>query len=376
MPSAPPNATDARDHDSLAEVRALFDPAPNTIYLDAATYGLPPRPTVAAMHQALDEWQAGRADWVRSWDQAGERCRASFAELIGTSSSTIALLPSVSVGVGTIAASLQAGDEVVTPDDEFSSVLFPLLVQHQTRGVRVRTVPLAELAARIEPSTRLVAFSLVQMHSARTAMLPEIVRAARSAGARTLVDATHAVPFVPLADEIGEIDYLVCAAYKHLLCPRGVAFMHVAPERWDDVAPVLANWRSASDPYGGYFGGPLDLAPNAARFDVSLAWFAWHGGSISLAQLVEWQGKGLLEDARGLAVRLARRLGLIEPLSSVVSVPVADAEAVRAQLGGAGIKAAVRGTNVRFSTHVWNTVADVDCAADALGRQVRVPVAR
>src|SRR5437763_3267734 len=90
--------------DALAEIRELFDPAPGTIYLDAATYGLPPRPTVAAMHQAIDDWQSGRADWIRSWDQAGERCRAAFAQLIGTTSRTIALLPTVSVGVGVVAA--------------------------------------------------------------------------------------------------------------------------------------------------------------------------------------------------------------------------------------------------------------------------------
>ena len=361
--------------DRLDEARALFDPAPNSIYLDAATYGLPPRPTVAAMHQAIDEWQAGTADWVRSWDQAGERCRASFAELIGTTSDTIALVPTVSVGVGTIAASLATGDEVITPDDEFTSVLYPLLVQQQARGISVRTVPLADLANAIEPRTKLVAFSLIQMHSARAAALREIVAAARAAGARTLVDATHAVPFVPLADLIGQIDYLACAAYKHLLCPRGVAFLHVAPGHWSTVQPVLANWRSTSDPYAGYFGGPLNLAPTAARFDVSLAWFAWHGGSVSLDLLVEWQRAGLLEEARGLARRLAGQLGLEVPLSSVVSVPVDDAEAVRAHLAQRGIKAAVRATSVRLSTHVWNTPEHIDRASEAIAPYVRVPAA-
>ncbi len=328
------------------------------------------------MHQAIDDWQAGRANWISDWDQSGERCRASFAELIGTDSSTIALLPTVSVGVATIAAALGPGDEVVTPEDEFTSVLFPLLVQQRTRGVMVRTVPLERLAQAIEPGrTRLVAFSLIQMHSARAAAQREIVAAARSADARTLVDASHAVPFVPLADQIGHIDYLVCAAYKHLLCPRGVAFMHVARERWDDVQPLLANWRSSTDPYGAYFGGPLDLAPTAARFDVSLAWFSWLGGSVSLELLVDWQRRGLLEPVVGLARRFAAQLGLPEPLGTVVSVPTGDAESVRAQLAEAGIKAAVRASSVRFSTHVWNTAEQVDRAAQAIAPFVQVPVA-
>src|SRR3982074_2222955 len=114
--------------DALADIRALFDPSPGTIYLDAATYGLPPKPTVQAMHQAIDDWQAGRADWVSRWGMRGEACRASFGELIGAPAETIALIPTVSVGVATVAAALKAGEEVLLPDGEFTSVLFPLPV--------------------------------------------------------------------------------------------------------------------------------------------------------------------------------------------------------------------------------------------------------
>ncbi|HEY3059602.1 MAG TPA: aminotransferase class V-fold PLP-dependent enzyme [Chloroflexota bacterium] len=360
---------------SLAEARAHFDLPPNTTYLDSATYGLPPRETAQAMHQAIYDWQAGSADWVRDWDRTGESCRADFAALIGTSADTIALLPTVSTGVGTVAASLGPNDEVLVPDDEYASVLNPLLVVQRERGVHIKLVPLSELANQVSPRTTLVACSLIQMQSGRAAPLPDVVEAARAVGARTLVDATHAVPFVPLADDIDRIDYLLCAAYKHLLCPRGVAFMHVARERWDVVPPILANWRSRSDVYGGYFGSGLELAPNAARFDVSLAWFSWVGGSVSLRLLADWHRQGLLPEAVNLARQLAQRLGLEPPLGTVVGVPVADAESVRLRLAEAGIKAAVRGTNVRLSTHVYTTLADVDRAAEALKPSVRAPAA-
>src|SRR5919197_3665535 len=97
------------------EPRDLFEPAPGTIYLDAATYGLPPRPTLEVMRQALADWQAGTADWVSSWDRAGEVCRERFARLIGADQAAVALVPSASVGVGTIAASLGRDEEVVLP---------------------------------------------------------------------------------------------------------------------------------------------------------------------------------------------------------------------------------------------------------------------
>src|SRR6266851_7230042 len=156
-------------------MRELFDPSPGTIYLDAATYGLPPKPTVQAMHQAIDDWQAGRADWVTAWDMRGEACRTSFGDLIGASPETIVLIPSVSVGVATVGAALKAGDEVLVPEGEFTSVLFPLLVAAGERGASVRTAPLASLADGIRPTTRLVAFSLVQSQSGQAADLASVI---------------------------------------------------------------------------------------------------------------------------------------------------------------------------------------------------------
>jgi selenocysteine lyase/cysteine desulfurase len=359
--------------DLLAEAGALFAPDPNTIYLDSATYGLPPRPTLEVLRTALDAWQSGTADWVHDWDMRGEACRAAFASLIGVPSEGVALIPSASVGVGTIAASLTPHDEVVIPDDEFNSVLFPMLVAQQSRGTRVTHAPFEALADAIRPTTTLVGFSLVQSHSGRVAEQQQIIDAARRVGARTLIDATHAVPFVPVD---GRADFVVCAAYKHLLCPRGVAFMKVAPAHWQTIPAWLANWRSTPAPYATYYGGPLSQAANAARYDVSLAWHAWAGAAVSLELLRVWRDAGVLAEPLSLAHRLAARLGVAETGSTLVSVPVQDAEAVREELNAAGIKAAVRAGSVRLSTHVYNTPQQVDSAADALARCVPQSVGR
>jgi selenocysteine lyase/cysteine desulfurase len=355
----------------LSEARALFDPAPELVYLDAATYGLPPRPTVAALERAVQRWQSGEADWVAEWDQKGDACRAHFATLIGGRPEEVALIPAASVGVGLVAASLPAGAEVVVPDDEFTSVIFPLLVAAERSGVRLHRVPFAALAEAIGPETHLVAFSLTRSQDGDTASLGQIVTAAGQHGARLLVDATHAIPFVPVAPWVSEIDYLVCHGYKHLLCPRGVAFFHVREERWPDIAPWLANWRAGDPPYARNYGGDLShLAPDARRFDVSLAWQAWAGAEPSLALLVEWQRQGLLDEVTVLARRLAAGLGKPEPPASIVSVRVPDAEAAEAALAEAGVRCAARGGNIRLSPHIYNTEEDIDRAVEALASLV------
>jgi selenocysteine lyase/cysteine desulfurase len=190
--------------------------------------------------------------------------------------------------------------------------------------------------------------------------------AAARHGARIMIDATQAVPFVPLAGVIDRIDYIVVAGYKHLLSPRGTAYLYVRRDHWDELEPRNANWRAADRPYVRYFGGPLTLARDARRFDVSRGWFAWIGATESLRLLAEWQSTGAFEAVRGMAEGLAGRLGVPWYGGSLVCAQLDDGEAARAACAEAGVKASVRGTAVRFSVHVYNTEADLDRAAKAI----------
>lgn len=353
----------------LTAIREMFAPSPDLIYLDAATYGLPPRLAVDALETALDRWQRGEADWKEEWDRTGEACRSIFARLIGGRLEEIALIPTASAGIGLVASSLPAGVEVVVPDDEFTSVLFPLLVAEERQDVRLRRVPFETLAEVISSATAMVAFSLTRSQDGVSAALHDVVQAARQHNAQLLVDATHAVPFLAVQPWLADIDYLVCHGYKHLLCPRGVAFLHVREERWTELPPWFANWRSGEPLYSRNYGGTLaDLAPDARRFDISLAWHAWAGAEPALALLLEWQANGALDTVRGLARRLADGLGRPAPSASIVSVRVQDAEAAEASLAEAGVRCAARGGNIRLSPHVYNTSADIEQAVSALAR--------
>ena len=350
----------------------MFHPAAGLTYLDTATYGLPPEPTLRVMREGFDAWQAGTGVWVE-WDREAERARTAFGRLIGVAGSRVALMPGVSVGVGLVAAALQPGDRVVVPAADFTSVLFPLFVARE-RGVEVVEVDDVDaLIEAIKPGTKLVALSLVQMQTGRVLPVREVVEAAESAGAQVLLDATHGIPFVPLDDVIDRIDYVAVAAYKHLLCPRGVAFLVVRDDHVGRLTPILANWRSSDSPYSHFFGGPLALAEGAARYDVSFGWITWLGAAESLELLVEWQAAGALDEPVALARDLAGRLGIEWGGATLVCPPIDDAEKVRAALAEHRIKAAFRGTALRLSTHVYNDAADIERAATAIGPLVAQP---
>jgi selenocysteine lyase/cysteine desulfurase len=360
--------------------RTEFDPLPRT-YVNTAGYGLPTAGTVAALREALDRWRDGSADWVRDWDVAGDRCRALAAPMLDAEVDEIALLPAVSVGVGVVLGQLRAGQEILVPTGEFASVLLPALVAAKDRGFSVRQVPFERLADEVRPGTTMVATSQVRSNDGKVQDLAAVSAAARTVGATVLVDATHAAGVLPVPSTAQGLDFVVVAAYKHLLCPRGVALMRVAREHWDTVAPTVASWRSAGDAYAHYYGPEVtDLAGSAARYDVSLAWHAWVGAERALSFLAGVTATERQDWCVGLADRTADLLGQPVTGSSVLAVTVGEPDQVRDALREARVVTSVpppagpgEAAQVRISFHLYNDRGDAERVAKVLQPFVREP---
>jgi selenocysteine lyase/cysteine desulfurase len=341
----------------LVEAQRLWAPEPG--WLNTASYGLPPRPAWEALQSALADWRVGRTSW-ENWGESTERARASFARLVGVDPADVAAGATVSQVLAPIAAALPDGARVLAPENEFTSNLFPWLVQER-RGVRVDTVAVDKLAGHIDAGTDLVAFSLVQSSDGTVAAYREIVAAARACGALVVVDATQACGWLPF--DASWADAVAVGAYKWLMSPRGSAFAYLSPQLRDRLSPDAAGWYAGQDVHASYYGPPLRLASDARRFDVSPAWFSWVGTAPAL-ELVERVGVGRIRDHNvGLANRFLTGLGRPPGDSAIVTVDVPGAEE---RLRAAGIRAAVRAGRVRASFHIYSTPADVDMAIAAL----------
>jgi len=281
-----------------------------------------------------------------------------FARLVGVDVERVAVGSTVSELVGSVVTALPEGARVIVPDVEFTSTLFPLLVQ---RRLEVATVSANELAGAVAAGADAVAFSAVQMSTGEVADLDAILGAAREAGAITICDATQALGWLPL--DARRFDALVCGAYKWLMAPRGSAFLTVSEQLLESVVPHSAGWYAGEDVHASYFGPPLRLAASARRLDVSPAWFSWVG-TLPALELIDALG---VEQIHAHDVALANRfragLGLEPSDSAIACVEVPDAVG---RLERAGIIAAIRGGRLRTSWHVYNTERDVDAVLDAL----------
>ena len=143
---------------TLSDARSQFSAGRG--YLAACTLGLPSRDTAAAMATDAAEWAAGLATTAK-YGAVVEEARKLYASIVGVPATRVAIGSQASVMAGVIAGSVPDGAEVLCVDGDFSSMVFPFLAQAD-RGVRVRHVPVNELADSITSDTWLVSFSLVQ----------------------------------------------------------------------------------------------------------------------------------------------------------------------------------------------------------------------
>lgn len=346
---------------TLDDARAAFRRVPG--YLNAASLGLPPRAVSDAMTSAVQAWSAGQAG-AADYDVAVERSRSLFGSIAGVHPSWVAVGSQVSVFAGLVAAALPDGSEVVCVEGDFSSMVFPFIVQAD-RGVTVRHVAPAAVADAIGPSTTLVAFSAAQSASGEVLDVAAIAAAARRHDTVTFCDTTQATGWLRV--DASELDLTVCSAYKWLCAPRGSAFLTVAPTLHErlPLRPHNAGWYAGESIWDSCYGPGMQLAGDARRFDVSPAWLAWVGTVPALELFAAVDHDEVRRWDAGLADRLLEGLGLEPEDRPVVSLP--DPDGVQQErLSAAGLVVAGRAGRVRLAFHLWNDESDVDRALHAL----------
>jgi selenocysteine lyase/cysteine desulfurase len=345
------------DHDRMIDIGSEFPGAVG--YLNTASIGLPPQRAVDAMQQAIADWQMGRSQ-APDYDTDVTEAREAFARLVSAPTENVAIGAQVSALVAMAVTTLEPGSQVLVPEGEFTSVLFPFLVRDDL-DLDVREVSLGDLASSIGDDTDLVAFSAVQSSDGRVADLAAIRDAARSHHTLTLVDATQAAGWLPLV--ASDYDILVVSAYKWLLSPRGTAFMTLSDPLIKAMRPLYAGWYAGSEPWESIYGMPLRLAPDARRFDLSPGWLAWVGTAPALQVLLDVGVDRVHAHNVGLANQLLTELGHPPADSAIVSMDV-DRDFDDRRL--VGLATAYRAGRLRVGFHLYNSTADVAAVVAAI----------
>ena len=344
------------------------------------------------MQRSLDEWRTGSVPW-QTWAESVDTSRELFGRLVGVPADQVATGAAVSQLLAPIATALPDGAEVLIPDIEFTSGVYPFAV-HADRGVRVRTAPLATLAEAVTESTTLVSFSAAQSATGEVADIPAITRRAREVGAITVLDGTQAAGWLPL--DAADVDFLTVAAYKWLCAPRGTAYLTMPsrlaetvptdtanstnaanpadsthPRRaefFDQLKPLSAGWFAAGA--GASYGMPMHLSEGARAFDISPAWHSWVGTAPALELLLDVGIEQIHAHGLSLANRFRAGFGLGESNSAIVTIDLDEGQrswpGALERLDAAGVRYSQAGGNMRFGFHLYNDEADVDTTLNAI----------
>ncbi|MCI2975619.1 MAG: aminotransferase class V-fold PLP-dependent enzyme [Ferrimicrobium sp.] len=330
-------------------------------FLDTASIGLLPKVTADALHRAVDAWACGEVNWFNDWLTQTDVARALFGAMVGAAPDQVVTGPSTSVLVALIAHSLPQGARIVTPSIEFTSNLFPYLVQKE-RGVEVITVAEEDLLDAIDESTTLVSLSAVQSATGQVCDLDAIRTRTNEVGALLAVDATQAAGWLPL--HFDGLDALVCSGYKWLLSPRGAAYMALSDRLRRMITPLYANWYGGENISQSFYGPPLRLATTARGLDPSPAWLSWVGAVQSLTLINSIGVDAIHAHDTALATRFLTILG--QPLPTRPSAIVSLAVQPDFIPDTIPFAVSVRDGRLRVSFHLYNTSDDVERAAATL----------
>lgn len=328
-------------------------------YLNTATVGVPTTAAVEAMRTDLALWQTGALD-PAGYDAVVRACRRAYGRVVGVAADRVGVISQVSVATAVAASALSAGDEVVVAEEDFTSVLFPLL-QARQRGVVVTVVPLDGLVEAVSERTTMVAVSAAQSADGRVVDLDALVEVAEAHGCLTYVDLTQAAGWLPV--DAHRFSLTACGGYKWLCLPRGAGFITIHPDVIDRFTPVAAGWYAGEDVWSSIYGPPLRLAGDGRRFDVSPAWSCWVGALPTLEVLADVGPQQVGEHDVGLANDFRERVGMQPSDSAIVAVRRTGALEALHQ---AGVRCAGRDGSARLAFHLYNTEADVELAAAAL----------
>ena len=388
---------------TFPDVRRLFPGATRRVYLDAAAISITSTRAADAVARFLE-----RVGWDPSGAHHGTdaaRAREEAARLIGARPEQIALSPatSLALNVAADAVPLRRGDNVVTCDLEFMSVVVPWLEKCRQVGAELRVVrheagriSADAVVARLDEATRAVVLSSVQWTNGYRLDVRRIGLECRRRGIPFVVDAIQHLGAVPLDVGDSAIDYLACGGHKWLASPTGLGFAFASDGFATRFRPSLTYAPTAVPPRGDWRESWTDpaydpiqtyaLRPTAARFEVGVHHGAIGGAGLAAALAIfnEVGPARIAEHAVALGDRvaagvLALGLEVVTPLDrdhrSGLTVfragpSPADDLALRDHLLARDIVVSVRYTSgvggVRVSTHLYNDESDVDRLLEAV----------
>lgn len=379
----------------ISTQRLLFDLPKDETYLNAA-YMTPTPLAVAEAAQAgiQAKMNPARVDYEMFFE-APKRVRSLFSELINCPDpERIAIFPSVSYGMANVVRNIKPGygNEIIVVEDQFPSAVYPWNLEGS--HLQVKTIGLPSLYKNRGEKLSIAILESIEDHTAAVCLgtvlwtdgtrydLAAIAEKCRKHGTLLIIDGTQSVGAVPFDVQAVQPDALICASYKWLMGPYGMALGYFGAA-FDEGQPIENNWinRSNSHDFTSLTRYEATYRPKAQRYNVGEYSDFIHIAMMnkSLEMLLEWEVINIQEYCDYLAAELYdsltnSKLYWIEPDPAYRSTHIIGVHLLKDDLKNnlsaifqeKKIHVSLRSDCLRISPHLYNTKKDLYHLMDVL----------
>jgi len=360
------------------------------IYLNHAAVAPWPRCVTTAVSEFAEQNTLIGAQHYPRWMGVETKLRQRLARLINApSSEDIALLKNTSEALSVVAYGIdwQAGDNIVTSDQEFPSnrIVWESLKQF---GVELREVELTTAATpeqalinAMDTNTRLLTISSIQYASGLRMDLAPLGKHCRKNEILFCVDAIQSLGAIPFDAQAIEADFVMADGHKWMLGPEGLALFYCRAELRDQLKLQQYGWHMV-EAVGDYDTKTWAPATSARRFECgSPNMLAIHALSAAIQLIL---GIGVATIERQLLQRSEHmmkiindhpRLTLLSPTEKgryggIVTFRAEglDQQSLYQQLMKDNVICAQRGGGIRFSAHFYTPLTQIDKAFEKVSR--------
>jgi selenocysteine lyase/cysteine desulfurase len=319
----------------------------------------------------------------------GELLREEYSKLLSISNpKRIAIIPSVSYGIASVAANIRIGkgDELIVAGDQFPSNYYSWERLCRDTGATLKIVKApddldergknwnARILEAISKDTKVVALAHTHWTDGTKFDLEKIRKRTRDVDALLIIDGTQSVGALPFDFEKFQPDALICAGYKWLLGPYSIGLAYFG-EYFENGKPIEESWmnRHNAEDFAGLVIYQSEYQPGALRYDVGE-----HSNftlvpmmTQALEQLNRWKPENIQSYCKSitekpLAILKSKGFWVEEEeyrghhLIGLRLPGGMDLEKVKAALLKNKIYVSYRANAIRLAPNVYNDEADLD----------------
>jgi selenocysteine lyase/cysteine desulfurase len=370
-------------------VRSRFPVFKHKIYLNSCSQGALSDAVEGSILEHIRSWHEHGSPWD-CWVEEYESARTAFAHFIGAAPDEVAIVPSASVGINSVASALDFGQrpKVLMGEFEFPTMGQIWLAQSR-RGAAVQflaaengMIPAEAYSRAIDDKTLIVPVTHVCFSNGFRSEIQPIVQCAHEHGALVMLDGYQDCGTRPIDVKALNIDFYVSGALKYLLCPSGIAFLYVRPELIRSLTPTVTGWFAQQNPFA-FDVMHFDPAKTARRFEAgspplphvhavqAALKLLGSVGYEKIAQHISGLTKAFMEGAHALKIKIKTPADSVGPL---VVLQMKDSDAAVKKLATRNIVASNRMDGLRVSFHLYNTLEDVRSVLDVLNENLDLAV--